>query len=261
MSSVSFPATRAESVTTTTHTSSDRTWAPAIPEASNKEDFAWRYICFAAARGTSPGRVQDLLRLGGDRSAHARVDLRDPAVQGRRRVRRTDAAGDRFAVKQQGAPNKERAVACARPRACSTSSRICTSKVKSLSGGRRRRLAMGRAIVRKPAVYLMDEPLSNLDAELRVQTRTEVVELQARLAVTTLCVPHDQVEAMRMGHRVAVLCDGVLQHGRRPARCARRSGRSRGSAPRCSSTSRPTLNGGSPSAAASVVGDAFAAVS
>ena len=80
-----------------------------------------------------------------------------------------------------------------------------------LSGGQRQRVAMGRAIVRNPSVYLMDEPLSNLDAKLRVQTRTEVVELQARLGVTTVYVTHDQVEAMTMGHRVAVLKDGVLQ--------------------------------------------------
>jgi multiple sugar transport system ATP-binding protein len=70
---------------------------------------------------------------------------------------------------------------------------------------------MGRAIVRHPQVYLMDEPLSNLDAKLRVQTRAELVELQQRLAVTTVYVTHDQVEAMTMGHRVAVLRDGVLQ--------------------------------------------------
>ena len=84
-------------------------------------------------------------------------------------------------------------------------------KPRHLSGGQRQRVAMGRAIVRRPAVYLMDEPLSNLDAKLRVQTRTEVVELQARLGVTTVYVTHDQVEAMTMGHRVAVLRDGVLQ--------------------------------------------------
>jgi multiple sugar transport system ATP-binding protein len=84
-------------------------------------------------------------------------------------------------------------------------------KPKNLSGGQRQRVAMGRAIVRRPAVYLMDEPLSNLDAKLRVQTRTELAELQARLAVTTVYVTHDQVEAMTMGHRVAVLKDGVLQ--------------------------------------------------
>jgi multiple sugar transport system ATP-binding protein len=70
---------------------------------------------------------------------------------------------------------------------------------------------MGRAIVRHPQVYLMDEPLSNLDAKLRVQTRTELVELQQRLVVTTVYVTHDQVEAMTMGHRVAVLRDGNLQ--------------------------------------------------
>jgi multiple sugar transport system ATP-binding protein len=84
-------------------------------------------------------------------------------------------------------------------------------KPKHLSGGQRQRVAMGRAIVRQPAVYLMDEPLSNLDAKLRVQTRTEVVDLQQRLGVTTVYVTHDQVEAMTMGHRVAVLKDGVLQ--------------------------------------------------
>src|SRR4029450_5711762 len=75
----------------------------------------------------------------------------------------------------------------------------------------RQRVAMGRAIVRHPQVYLMDEPLSNLDAKLRVQTRAELVELQKRLAVTTVYVTHDQVEAMTMGHRVAVLRDGDLQ--------------------------------------------------
>jgi multiple sugar transport system ATP-binding protein len=84
-------------------------------------------------------------------------------------------------------------------------------KPRNLSGGQRQRVAMGRAIVRRPAVYLMDEPLSNLDAKLRVQTRTEVVDLQHRLGVTTVYVTHDQVEAMTMGHRVAVLKDGVLQ--------------------------------------------------
>src|SRR5262249_59073126 len=84
-------------------------------------------------------------------------------------------------------------------------------KPRNLSGGQRQRVAMGRAIVRRPQVYLMDEPLSNLDAKLRVQTRAELVELQRRLAVTTVYVTHDQVEAMTMGHRVAVLRDGELQ--------------------------------------------------
>jgi multiple sugar transport system ATP-binding protein len=84
-------------------------------------------------------------------------------------------------------------------------------KPKDLSGGQRQRVAMGRAIVRRPQVFLMDEPLSNLDAKLRVQTRNQIAELQRRLGTTTVYVTHDQVEAMTMGDRVAVLCDGVLQ--------------------------------------------------
>ncbi|TWP38865.1 ABC transporter ATP-binding protein [Leekyejoonella antrihumi] len=84
-------------------------------------------------------------------------------------------------------------------------------KPAKLSGGQRQRVAMGRAIVRQPQVFLMDEPLSNLDAKLRVQTRTQIASLQRRLGVTTVYVTHDQVEAMTMGDRVAVLKDGVLQ--------------------------------------------------
>jgi multiple sugar transport system ATP-binding protein len=84
-------------------------------------------------------------------------------------------------------------------------------KPAKLSGGQRQRVAMGRAIVREPQVFLMDEPLSNLDAQLRVQTRTQIAALQRRLGVTTLYVTHDQVEAMTMGDRVAVLDKGVLQ--------------------------------------------------
>src|SRR5881394_1678237 len=84
-------------------------------------------------------------------------------------------------------------------------------KPKALSGGQRQRVAMGRAIVRKPQVFLMDEPLSNLDAKLRVQTRSQIATLQAQLGITTVYVTHDQVEAMTMGHRVAVLDNGVLQ--------------------------------------------------
>lgn len=84
-------------------------------------------------------------------------------------------------------------------------------KPKDLSGGQRQRVAMGRAIVRRPHVFLMDEPLSNLDAKLRVQTRNQIAALQRRLGTTTVYVTHDQVEAMTMGDRVAVLRDGVLQ--------------------------------------------------
>ena len=84
-------------------------------------------------------------------------------------------------------------------------------KPKDLSGGQRQRVAMGRAIVRRPQVFLMDEPLSNLDAKLRVQTRNQIAQLQRRLATTTIYVTHDQVEAMTMGDRVAVMREGVLQ--------------------------------------------------
>ena len=84
-------------------------------------------------------------------------------------------------------------------------------KPKALSGGQRQRVAMGRAIVREPQVFLMDEPLSNLDAKLRIATRTQIAALQRRLGITTVYVTHDQVEAMTMGDRVAVLKDGVLQ--------------------------------------------------
>src|ERR1700730_435256 len=84
-------------------------------------------------------------------------------------------------------------------------------KPKDLSGGQRQRVAMGRAIVRRPQVFLMDEPLSNLDAQLRLQTRNQIAALQRRLGTTTIYVTHDQVEAMTMGDRVAVLCNGVLQ--------------------------------------------------
>jgi len=91
-------------------------------------------------------------------------------------------------------------------------------KPKALSGGQRQRVAMGRAIVRNPQVFLMDEPLSNLDAKLRVQTRGQIASLQRRLGVTTVYVTHDQVEAMTMGDRVAVLKDGILQQVDTPRR-------------------------------------------
>jgi multiple sugar transport system ATP-binding protein len=89
---------------------------------------------------------------------------------------------------------------------------------KALSGGQRQRVAMGRAIVRSPQVFLMDEPLSNLDAKLRVQTRTQIAALQRRLGTTTVYVTHDQVEAMTMGDRVAVLRAGILEQCDTPLR-------------------------------------------
>ncbi|MEP6755582.1 MAG: sn-glycerol-3-phosphate ABC transporter ATP-binding protein UgpC [Chthonomonadales bacterium] len=84
-------------------------------------------------------------------------------------------------------------------------------KPKQLSGGQRQRVALGRAIVREPKVFLMDEPLSNLDAKLRVQTRAELIKLHRRLQITTVYVTHDQVEAMTMGDRIAVMNGGVVQ--------------------------------------------------
>jgi multiple sugar transport system ATP-binding protein len=122
-----------------------------------------------------------------------------------------------FALKQQGVPKEERVNRVRETARILDLEPYLGRKPKHLSGGQRQRVAMGRAIVRRPAVYLMDEPLSNLDAKLRVQTRTEVVELQHRLGVTTVYVTHDQVEAMTMGHRVAVLKDGVLQQCDAPA--------------------------------------------
>ena len=85
-------------------------------------------------------------------------------------------------------------------------------------GGQRQRVALARAIVRRPEAFLMDEPLSNLDAKLRVQTRTQIASLQRRLGVTTVYVTHDQVEAMTMGERICVLKDGMIQQVDTPAR-------------------------------------------
>jgi multiple sugar transport system ATP-binding protein len=116
-----------------------------------------------------------------------------------------------FALKQRGVPKAERMQRVRDVAKLLDLEAFLDRKPRNLSGGQRQRVAMGRAIVRRPQVYLMDEPLSNLDAKLRVQTRAELAELQARLGVTTVYVTHDQVEAMTMGHRVAVLRDGELQ--------------------------------------------------
>src|SRR6187455_2368864 len=89
--------------------------------------------------------------------------------------------------------------------------KLLDRKPKELSGGQRQRVALGRAIVREPAVFLMDEPLSNLDAQLRVQTREELLRLHARLQTTTIYVTHDQIEAMTMGHRIVVMRGGQVQ--------------------------------------------------
>jgi multiple sugar transport system ATP-binding protein len=116
-----------------------------------------------------------------------------------------------FALKMQGVSKDERARRVREAAKLLELEPLLDRKPRNLSGGQRQRVAMGRAIVREPKVFCMDEPLSNLDAQLRVQTRTQIAELQRRLAVTTVYVTHDQVEAMTMGHRVAVMRSGQLQ--------------------------------------------------
>jgi multiple sugar transport system ATP-binding protein len=116
-----------------------------------------------------------------------------------------------FALKLKGVPKEERRQKVLDVAKILGLEEYLERKPKALSGGQRQRVAMGRAIVREPSVFLMDEPLSNLDAKLRVETRANVAALQARLGTTTVYVTHDQVEAMTMGHRVAVLKDGKLQ--------------------------------------------------
>ena len=116
-----------------------------------------------------------------------------------------------FALKMQGVGKEERNRRVLEAATLLGLEEFLSRKPKALSGGQRQRVAMGRAIVRDPQVFLMDEPLSNLDAKLRVQTRTQIAQLQQRLGVTTVYVTHDQVEAMTMGDRVAVLKDGLLQ--------------------------------------------------
>jgi len=116
-----------------------------------------------------------------------------------------------FALKLKGVPKEQRMAKVQEAARLLDLEKYLDRKPKALSGGQRQRVAMGRAIVREPAVFLMDEPLSNLDAKLRVETRSNIAQLQARLGTTTVYVTHDQVEAMTMGHRVALLKDGVLQ--------------------------------------------------
>lgn len=116
-----------------------------------------------------------------------------------------------FALKMAKVPAEERKKAVEEAARILNLTEYLERKPKALSGGQRQRVAMGRAIVRKPQVFCMDEPLSNLDAKMRVQTRTDIAKLQADLGVTTVYVTHDQVEAMTMGDRVAVMKDGYLQ--------------------------------------------------
>src|SRR3954447_17309178 len=122
-----------------------------------------------------------------------------------------------FALRLQGVGKSEIAQRVAEAAKILDLEQYLQRRPKALSGGQRQRVAMGRAIVRDPQVFLMDEPLSNLDAKLRVQTRTQIAALVKRLGTTTVYVTHDQVEAMTMGDRVAVLRDGVLQQCDTPA--------------------------------------------
>jgi multiple sugar transport system ATP-binding protein len=116
-----------------------------------------------------------------------------------------------FALKMQGVARRERDERVLEAAKMLGIEDFLARKPRQLSGGQRQRVAMGRAIVRQPKAFLMDEPLSNLDAKLRVQTRVQIAELQRRLDTTTVYVTHDQGEAMTLGHRVAVLKDGMLQ--------------------------------------------------
>ena len=123
-----------------------------------------------------------------------------------------------FALKMAKVPKDERDKRVAEAARILGLQDFLARKPKALSGGQRQRVAMGRAIVRQPQVFCMDEPLSNLDAKMRVQTRTDIAKLQSDLGVTTVYVTHDQVEAMTMGDRVAVMKLGVLQQVDTPLR-------------------------------------------
>ena len=129
-----------------------------------------------------------------------------------------------FALKMAKVPSDERKRRVAEAAEILGLSEYLERKPKALSGGQRQRVAMGRAIVREPQVFCMDEPLSNLDAKMRVQTRTDIAKLQANLGVTTVYVTHDQVEAMTMGDRVAVMRLGELHAGGHAAEPVRPAG-------------------------------------
>ena len=129
-----------------------------------------------------------------------------------------------FALKMAKVPDAERKKRVAEAAKILGLEEYLERKPKALSGGQRQRVAMGRAIVRNPQVFCMDEPLSNLDAKMRVETRTDIAKLQADLGVTTVYVTHDQVEAMTMGDRVAVMKDGYLQQVDTPLDALRQAG-------------------------------------
>ncbi len=123
-----------------------------------------------------------------------------------------------FPLRMQRLPKREREARITDAAQTLGIEELLHRKPRELSGGQRQRVAMGRAVVRHPQAFLMDEPLSNLDAKLRVQMRAELVKLHARLGVTTIYVTHDQTEAMTLGQRVAVLSAGVVQQVDTPQR-------------------------------------------
>lgn len=152
--------------------------------------------------------------IGGDDVSHVSPKDRDIAMVFQNYAlypHMTVAENMGFALKIAGVPKEERAQRVQEAAKILDLEQYLERKPKALSGGQRQRVAMGRAIVRSPKVFLMDEPLSNLDAKLRVQTRTQIAALTRELKTTTVYVTHDQVEAMTMGDRVAVLKDGILQ--------------------------------------------------
>ena len=129
-----------------------------------------------------------------------------------------------FGLKMAGVPKPQIAGKVAEAAEILGMTDLLDRKPRQLSGGQRQRVAMGRAIVREPAAFLMDEPLSNLDAKLRVEMRGEITSLQRRIGTPTLYVTHDQTEAMTMGDRVAILRDGVLEQLGTPAELYDRPG-------------------------------------
>ncbi len=122
-----------------------------------------------------------------------------------------------FGLRNRKVPKAEREVAVTEAARLLGIDHLLHRKPRELSGGQRQRVALGRALVRRPAVFLMDEPLSNLDAKLRVEMRAEIRNLQQRLDTTTIYVTHDQVEAMTMGDRIAIMNEGVLEQVADPA--------------------------------------------
>jgi len=122
-----------------------------------------------------------------------------------------------FPLRSRGVPKAERDTLVAEVAESLGITGLLDRKPAQMSGGQRQRVALARAIVRRPQAFLMDEPLSNLDAKLRVQTRTELIELQRRLATTVIYVTHDQVEAMTMGDRIAIINEGALQQAASPS--------------------------------------------